>query len=398
MAKVTNSSHFLQQRLVLLNERYDDAIKKDRYFYHPVLKNQNGSRVEVDGRNMLMFCSYSYLGLIGHPTITEAVQQATQEFGSGTHGVRLLAGTTQLHEKLEERIAKFKGTQDAVVFSSGYITNIAAITTLVNKEHVVICDKLNHASIIDGCKLSGARLVTFKHEDMADLERRLQQFDNVGKLVVVDAVFSMDGDIANLPHISKLCRRYNAALMVDEAHSLGTLGATGHGIEEHFSMKNDTIDIKMGTLSKTIPALGGYIAGSTELCSALRHNARPYIFSAALPPANVAAALAAFDVIENEPQLVRKLHANVDYFLKGAEKRGLDTLLSETAIAPIICKSDEEAFEITRLCFAQNLLVMPIVFPAVPKQLPRIRMIVSAVHSTSDIDTSLDILAENILS
>ncbi len=290
----------------------------DLYFYNqPVSELRGGARVLVNGREMGMFASYSYLGLIGHPRINAAAKAAVDQFGTGTHGVRTLAGTLTLHNELEETIAAFKHAEAAVTFSSGYATNLSVIATLLGRGDYVISDKLNHASIVDGCLMSGAKFLRFRHNDMEALEARLQQMpDGAAKLVVVDAVFSMDGDVIDFPKLVALCRQYHAWLMVDEAHSVGVLGQTGRGIEEHFGMP-DTIDIKMGTLSKTIPSVGGYIAGRKDLINYLRHSTRAYIFSAALPPAQAAAAKAAFEVILDEPWRVEKLRANGQQFING---------------------------------------------------------------------------------
>ena len=216
---------FIDQRVALLSERYLEGLAQGNYFYQQVIEELDGARVTVAGQPMLMMSSYSYLGLLGHPTINRAAQEALATFGTGTHGVRLLAGTNSLHVELERAIAQFNGTESAVAFSSGYVTNIAVISAFASRGHVVICDRLDHASIFDGCVLSGAKLMVYRHNDMGALKRRLEQAGNAGKLVVVDAVFSMDGDIVNLPEVVQLCRHYGAALMVDEAHSLGVLGS-----------------------------------------------------------------------------------------------------------------------------------------------------------------------------
>jgi glycine C-acetyltransferase len=340
---------------------------------------------------MLNFASYSYLGLLGHPWIDRAAREAVARYGTGTHGVRILAGSLPLHTELEQTIARFKRVDDAIVYTSGYVTNLTTVSALVGRNDVVICDKLNHASIVDGCLLSGAQFLRFCHNDMADLERRLQQAGpDKGKLVVVDAVFSMDGDIIDLPQVSRLCRQYNALLMVDEAHSLGVLGATGHGIEEHFGL-DGVIDIKMGTLSKTIPSVGGYVAGSRELITYLKHVARAFVFSAALPPAQAAAAQAAFEIMEEEPSRVRTLKRNVELFLGGLKARGFDTLRSATPIVPIICGTDERAYQMTAMCQELRIFVLPVVTPAVPANLARLRTCVTAAHTESDILHALDV-------
>lgn len=269
------------------------------YFLQPVAE-LDGAHVEVRGRRKLMFASYSYLGLLNHPKINEAARGHDRSLWHGTHGVRILAGTLTLHEELEQTIPRFKGTDDAITYSSGYATNLATISTLVGRNDWVLSDKWNHASIVDGCLLRRAEFVRFRHNDMNDLARRLRKAPaGVGKLVVADAVFSMDGDIVDLPALVEVCRRYGARLMIDEAHSLGVLGKTGRGIEEHFDMPG-AIDIKIGTLSKTIPAIGGYIAGSQELITYLKHVARAFVFSLRCRRRSAATGEAAFEVLEAE--------------------------------------------------------------------------------------------------
>jgi len=370
--------------------RVEEARAAGLYFYLQPIEALNGARVTVGGREMLMFASYCYLGLLGHPRIDAAAQAAIARFGSGTHGVRILAGTLPLHEELEATIAAFKGTAAAIVYSSGYVTNLTTISALVGRNDVVICDKWNHASIVDGCLLSRAKFVRFRHNDMAHLERCLAKVPaHVGKLVVVDAVFSMDGDIINLPEVVRLCRQYGVRLMVDEAHSLGVLGATGRGIEEHFGLEG-AVDIKMGTLSKTIPSVGGYIAADEDTITYLKHTARGFVFSAALPPAAVAAAQAAFEVMEAEPERVARLQRNVELFIGGLRARGFNTGNSETPIVPIICGEDQRALMMARLLHEEGIFVLPVLPPAVPVGSSRLRANVTAAHSEADIAYALD--------
>lgn len=366
------------------------------YFYLEATRDvlPNG-RVNVENHGeMIMLGSYSYLGLIGHPKINEAAKAAIDKYGTGTHGVRLLAGSLVLHNELEERIARFKKTDAAITFSSGYATNLATISGLLRKGDTVISDKLNHASIVDGCMLAMANHVRFRHNDMEHLERRLQEARRSGPnsriLVVADAVFSMDGDIINLPEVHRLCREYGAYLMIDEAHSIGVLGETGHGIEEHFGMPPDTIDIKMGTLSKTIPSAGGYVAGSHELITFLKHEARAFIFSAAIPPASAAAAKAAFDVIEEEPWRVRKVQDNYHHFAGRLKEAGFNLLYSQTAIVPVICGDLNPAVLLAKHCQENGIFVQAVVAPVVPANLSRLRACVLAAHTTSDLDYCAD--------
>jgi 8-amino-7-oxononanoate synthase len=381
----------IEKRIEGMNRRVAGIQEAGLYFYLQPLEELDGAWVTRNGRRMLLFAGYSYLGLIGHPKIEAAAQEALARYGTGTHGVRILAGTLPLHDELEQTIARFKKTEAAIAYSSGYVTNLATVPALVGRNDVVICDKFNHASIVDGCLLSQANFVRFRHNDMADLERRLQQADpDAGKMVIVDAVFSMDGDIINLPEVSRLCKEYDALLMVDEAHSLGVLGETGHGIEEHFGLEGG-IDLNMGTLSKTIPSVGGYVAGSQELITYLKHVARAFVFSASLPPAQAAAAKASFEVIEEEPERVKKLRRNIQLFLGGLKERGFDTLNSETCVVPIICGEDERAFQMTKLCQEEGIFVLPVVSPAVPAGLARLRANVTAAHSEEDIAHALDV-------
>jgi 7-keto-8-aminopelargonate synthetase-like enzyme len=256
----------------------------------------------------------------------------------------------------------------------------------------VISDKLNHASIVDGCLMSGAEFRRFRHNDMEDLEKRLQQVpEGVAKMVVADAVFSMDGDVIDFPHVVELSRKYGAWLMMDEAHSVGVLGKTGRGVEEHFGLE-DSVDIKMGTLSKTIPSVGGYVAGKKELVQYLRHASRAYIFSAAIPPAQAAAANEAFKVILDEPWRIEKLRLNAEQFISGLKKAGFDTMLSTTAIVPVLCDTDERAFALTRQCQHHDLFVLPVVSPAVPEGMSRLRATVLSAHEPEEIDYALGVI------
>ncbi|MCA9991205.1 MAG: aminotransferase class I/II-fold pyridoxal phosphate-dependent enzyme [Ardenticatenaceae bacterium] len=365
------------------------------YFYlEEVQEILPHGRVRVAGHGeMIMLGSYSYLGLIGHPKINQAAIEAVQRYGSGTHGVRLLAGSLTIHRELEEKIAQFKQTEAAITFSSGYVTNLSTISSLLRKGDTVICDKLNHASIVDGCLLAQAKFVRFNHNDMSHLERRLREVDGGGRrLVIVDSVFSMDGDIIDLPEVVRLCRKYGAYLMVDEAHSIGVLGKTGHGIEEHFGLPADAVDIKMGTLSKTVPSAGGYVAGSRKLIDFLKHEARAFIFSAAIPPASAGAARAAFEVIEEEPERIANLQRNYHYLAGKLRAAGFNLMKSETAILPVLCGSLENAALLASHAQKNGIFVQAIVAPVVPAGLARLRACVSANHRLEDLDYCADVL------
>lgn len=381
------------RRIRAFVDRVSMLKENDLYFYNQAVSElRGGARVIVNGRDMGMYASYSYLGLLGHPRIGAAAKAAVDQYGTGTHGVRTLAGTLKIHQELEETIAEFKHAEAAVTYSSGYATNLSVISSLVGRGDWVISDKLNHASIVDGCLMSGAEFRRFRHNDMADLEQRLKQApEGAAKLVIADAVFSMDGDVIDLPKVVELCRKYKAWLMMDEAHSLGVLGKTGRGIEEHFDLW-DSVDIKMGTLSKTIPSVGGYVAGKEELITYLRHASRAYIFSAALPPAQAAAANEAFKVILDEPWRIEKLRANADQFISGLKGAGFDTMLTTTAIVPVLCGADERAFQLTQACQHHDLFVLPVVSPAVPEGLARLRATVLAAHEADEIAYAISVI------
>ena len=384
----------IQEKLAAFAERKRQVVEPGLYFYLRTVDQLDGAHVWTGGKRMLMLASYSYLGLIGHPKINAAARQALEKYGTGTHGVRILAGTLPVHVELEEEIARFKGTEAAIAYASGYGTNLSTISTLLGRNDIVICDKINHASIVDGCLLSGAKLLRFLHNDMNSLREQLEKVkdEDGGKLVVVDAVFSMDGDVTPLPEVVDLCREYNTWLMVDEAHSLGVLGKTGHGIEEHFGL-HDAIPVKMGTLSKTIPAVGGYIAGSRELIDFLKHNARAFVFSAALPPPAAAAARAAFQVIEEEPWRVGKVQENARLFKEGLESLGFSTFNSQTPVVPILIGDEDTTLRVTRFCQDQGLFVLPVLSPAVPPLTARLRTTVTSLHSSEDIAFALDVLS-----
>lgn len=390
--RTSTLSDGITARVSAFLERRAALEAADRYFYlQPTVGPVNHRVTMEDGRDMVMLASYSYLGLIGHPRIDEAARNAVTEYGSGAGGVRLLTGTSDLHEKLEARIASFTGREDACVYSSGYVTNVAIITGLTGPGDLILMDKLDHASIVDGALLSGAKWKTYRHNDMAHLEKLLKaaqgEYNTV--LVVADSVFSMDGDVMDLPKTVELCRTYGARLMVDEAHSIGSLGATGHGIEEHFDM-HGVIDLKMGTLSKSIPSIGGYLAASRDIVDYQRHMSRPFIFSAALPPAQTAAAMTAFDVIEDEPERVAELHRISALYTKGLKAQGWDTMDSTTCVVPVLVGDEGKTMDLTRLLFDQGVFVCPIVHPAVPRGMDRLRTCLMATHTEEDIVQVLD--------
>ena len=392
---INNANDAVIRRIKALTDRVHYLKTNDLYFYNqPVEEILPGNKVRVNGREMGMYASYSYLGLVGHPRINEAAKKAVDKFGTGTNGVRTLAGTLTIHTELEETIANFKRTEAAVTYSSGYATNLSVVSTLMGRGDYVFSDKINHASIVDGGLMSGAEFRRFRHNDMEHLEGLLKNApDDVAKLVIADSVFSMDGDIINFPKVVKLCKKYNAWLMIDEAHSLGVLGKKGTGIEEHFNLYG-AIDIKMGTLSKTIPSVGGYVAAKKEIIDYLRHASRAYIFSAALPPAQAAAANEAFKVILDEPWRIERLNQNTKQFIGGLKGMGFDTMLTETAIVPVLCGEDDMAFAMTREAQHKDVFVLPVVSPAVQEGLARLRATVTAAHEPGEIERAMDVIGE----
>ncbi len=392
---IRNTDDAVTRRMTALKARVDGMKAHNYYFYNqPVQEILDGAKVRVNGRVMGMYASYSYLGLVGHPRINEAAKKAVDKFGTGTNGVRTLAGTLTIHNELEETIANFKHAEAAITYTSGYVTNLTVISTLMGRGDYVFSDKINHASIVDGCLMSGAEFRRFRHNDMEHLEGLLKGAPaDAAKLVIADSVFSMDGDIINLPKTVELCRKHNAWLMIDEAHSVGVLGKKGTGIEEHFGL-GDVIDIKMGTLSKTIPSVGGYVAAKKDMIDYLRHGSRAYIFSAALPPAQAGAANEAFKIILDEPWRIERLNQNTKQFIGGLKGMGFDTLLTETAIVPVLCGADELAFEITKQCQENDVFVLPVVSPAVQEGMARLRATVTAAHDPSEIERAMDVIGE----
>jgi 8-amino-7-oxononanoate synthase len=377
-----------------LNTRVQKAIDDDLYFYLQQIDRIEDPYVHVKGKKMLMLASYSYLSLLQHPRINELAKQAIDEFGTGTHGVRILAGTEPLHNQLEKTIAKFKKRDDAIVFSSGYVANLTTISSLFHKGDAVICDKYDHASIVDGCLLSGADFLRFNHNSLQDLERILNKTENYRhRCIIIDSVYSMDGDIAPLPRILELAKKYNALLYVDEAHSMGVLGEKGTGIEEYFDMEG-SVDILMGTMSKVLPAIGGYVTGDYELINFLKHTSRAFVFSAALPPPVTAAAIGFFEVLQNEQWRIKKLNDNIHYFIRRLNEEGFNTLNSETAIIPLIIGDEEKTMKTTRYMQDRNIFVLPVLPPAVPPNTSRLRMNVSASMDVEHLDLVINTLVE----
>ncbi|MEV8328342.1 aminotransferase class I/II-fold pyridoxal phosphate-dependent enzyme [Kitasatospora sp. NPDC059811] len=345
---------------------------------------------DLDGERLLMMSGYSYLGLAGDERVVAAAKAAVDVYGTGNHGVRALAGTIPLHEELEAEVARFARRERAQVFGSGYAANVGTVGALVGQGDTVLIDKYDHASIVDGCRLSGATVTRFRHNDVDHLERRLKAASPTGvRLVIVDSVYSMDGDIAPLPELRAVCDAHDALLMVDEAHALGVIGETGGGIEEHFGYRH-RVDIKLGTLSKAIPSMGGWVAGSHELIGHLRYAARPFLFSAALGPAQTGAALESLRILRREPERVTHIQVQAERLRRRLNDAGISTMDSATAVLPVIAGSDDAAYDYATACRKAGVIGLPVVTPAVPNDLARLRIAVTARHTAADIDFAAD--------
>ncbi len=372
----------------------------DKYDLYPdsrIICGGADPEVIIDNKKVLMFSSNNYLGLATNSFVVDAAIEAIRKFGVGSDGSRLLSGNLSIHRELEERIAKFKGGEDAIVWPTGYSANIGTISALTNypnlifgvgqDKNIIISDELNHASIIDGCRMSRQKIVVYKHRDVVDLEKILKKYKKKRKLVITDGVFSMDGDIAPLDKISILCKKYNALLMIDEAHSTGMLGKTGEGTPEYFNLKPvKDIDIVMGTFSKALASTGGFVVGSRDLIRYLKIASRSYIFSTAMTPAASASVIAALDLITKDPSIRQNMWDNVEYMRKNIQKIGYNTLDSSTQIIPILIGSDEKAIQFSRSLFNRGIFGPCVRWPAVSKGMARIRFTIMSTHTKEHID------------
>jgi len=355
------------------------------------LESAQSPRVIIDNREVIMLASNNYLGLSTEQGIKEAVIRVIQKYGTGSGGSRLTTGNYDLHEQLERELADFKKTEDALVFNTGYMANVGVLTTVVGAEDVIICDKLNHASIIDGCRLSKAKLLVYKHGDLARLEKILKRASKYRRrLIVTDGVFSMDGDLAPLPEIVELAEKYQALVMVDDAHGTGVLGSKGAGTIEHFGLEGK-IDIQIGTLSKALAAEGGFVAGSKELIDLLRNKARSFIYSTALAPATIAASLASLRYLQSHPELLNNLWRNINLLKDGLEDLGYELLSSNSAIIPIMIGNTEQTMRLSKSLLEEGVLAPGIRPPTVPRGMSRIRVTVMANHSVADIKEVLEV-------
>ncbi len=359
------------------------------------ISSPQGARLIVDGKQVLNFCSNNYLGLANHPRLVAAAEQALKGYGAGPAAVRSIAGTMDLHLELERRMAEFKGVEAAITFQSGFCANLATIPALVGKEDVVYSDELNHASIIDGCRLSGATILRFNHADAKHLDKVIEENKSKFRrgLIITDGVFSMDGDIAPLDKIYEIANKHDLLLMVDDAHGEGVLGKGGRGIVDHFGL-HGKVDVEVGTMSKAFGVVGGVVAGKSVIIEWLRQRGRPFLFSSAVTPADAAACLAAIDLLENSTELVDRLWENGKYFKEGMRKLGFDTGLSSTPITPIMLGEAPLAQQFSRALFEEGVFAMAIGFPTVPKGKARIRVMISASHSKNDLDEGLATFAK----
>jgi len=360
------------------------------YPFFRVIDSAQDPVVTIHGQKMIMIGSNNYLGLTNHPKVKEAAVEAIKKYGSGCAGSRFLNGTLDIHVELEEKLARFMRRDSALIFSTGFQVNLGVISALVGKDDVVIIDKMDHASIVDGCRLSYGEVKRFRHEDMADLERLLAEKNGRGTLVVVDGVFSMEGDIIDLPKVVELCKKYGARLMVDDAHGIGVLGKTGRGTGEHFGLEKE-VDLVMGTYSKSLASIGGFIAGDADVIHYIKHFARALIFSASPPPASVAAVSAALDIIENEPERLAQLWKNTHKMLEGFRSLGFEIGPTATPIIPVIVGADETAFKMCMMLQAGGVFANVAVSPAVPPGKAIIRTSYMATHTEEQLDTVLGV-------
>ncbi len=368
---------------------YKIAKEKGIYPYFHKLYSGQDVVVNMEGKRTIMLGSNNYLALTNHPEIIKAGKDAIEKYGSGCSGSRFLNGTLDIHEKLESDLALFLHQESAMTFSTGFQSNLGIISAIIGRGDYIVCDRENHASIYDACKLSYGKMVRYNHNDMEDLERKLKEIPNeAGILIVTDGVFSMSGDICNLPVIVDLAHKYNARVMVDDAHGLGVIGKYGRGTGEYYNME-DKIDIYMGTFSKSLASLGGYMAGKKEVVEYLKHNSRPYIFSASMTPASVCCANKALDILKREPERVERLNRVSDYMRKGLKTNGIDIIESKTPIIPIYTYQDDKTFIACKLLLERGVYVNPVVSPATPVGQSLLRTSYTSNHTEDILDEAI---------
>ncbi len=372
------------------NKKVDYVKSLNQFFYLREIDPAATPVVTLSGKKMVMLGSNNYLGLTSHPKVVEATIKAIREYGTGACSSRILTGTTSLHTKLEKKLAKFKGTEDAVVFSTGFMTMMGTIASITEAGDIILSDEFNHASIVEGCRLSKALVKIYKHNNMASLEDELSKCDpSVNKLIVTDGVFSMRGTVANLPEIKRLADKYEAKVMVDDAHGTGVLGTKGHGTLEYFDVEGE-IDLVCGTFSKSLGTIGGFTGAKNEVVTFLKLNSRPFIFTASPPPSVVATVLACIEVIEEEPELLQKLRKNTDLMKKGLKETGFVLEETVTPIIPILINNDEMTFKMAGKLEEEGVFVNPVVPPAVPKGSSLIRVSIMASLSVEELEMALD--------
>jgi len=384
--------------LSYLTDQINELKAKGTHFNLRVLEDEQAPECTFDGKKVINLASNNYLGLTTHPKLREAALEATRKYGVGSGAVRTIAGTMKIHMELEEKIARFKNVEACVVFQSGFAANAGTVSAVLGKDDFIISDQLNHASIIDGARLSRAKILVFNHKDLAHAEQQLASIkDQPGrKLLITDGVFSMDGDIGPLPGLCDLAEKYGAIMMVDDAHASGVLGRAGRGSIDHFGM-DGRVDIQVGTLSKAIGALGGYVCGTRDLIDFLYHRARPFLFSTSHPPSVAATCIAAFDVLQDEPERIENLWENTRFWKKELAALGYDiggktTPASETPITPIIIGDGARTMEFSRELFKEGVLGTGIAFPTVPEGKARVRTIMTATHTEEELEQALEVL------
>jgi len=384
----------MSNRLDWIQQELDTLKQSGLYNRIRTLSSPQGAWLVVDNKKVLNFCSNNYLGLANHPRMVQAAQEALARYGIGPGAVRSIAGTMDIHLELEQRLAKFKGVESAISFQSGFAANLATLPALVGKEDVIFSDELNHASIIDGARLSGAAIIRFAHADPDDLRKKIQE--NLGNyrraLVVTDGVFSMDGDLAPLDKIYEITQAFDVMLMVDDAHGEGVVGKGGRGIVDHFNL-HGKVDIEIGTFSKAFGVMGGAVTGRAIIVEWLRQRGRPFLFSSAVTPADVAACIAAIDLLESSTELVDRLWENARYFKAEMKRLGFDTGQSVTPITPVMLGEAPLAQEFSRALFEAGVFAMSLGFPTVPKGKARIRVMISAAHQREDLEKGLEAFA-----
>jgi 8-amino-7-oxononanoate synthase len=368
---------------------YESELKESGYYsFFRKLESMQDSEVVVNGKRVIMIGSNNYLGLTSHPRVKEAAIKAIEKYGTGCAGSRFLNGNLEIHEELEKKLARFFRKESALVFATGYQTNLGVISALLGRNDVAIIDMYDHASIFDGCRLSFGEVKKYRHNDMDDLERVLEGIKEKGKLIIVDGVFSMEGDVADLPGIVRLARVYGARIMVDDAHGIGVFGKGGRGTAEHFCLENE-IDLIMGTYSKSLAAIGGFVAGRADVISWIKHLARSMIFSASLPPSLVASVSTALDIIEEQPELRARLWRNTHKMLRGYKTLGYDTGTSETPIIPVLIKDTMKTYQMCKLLFENGVFVNSVISPGVPPGRELLRTSYMATHTEEQLDKVL---------